>query len=127
LQRKCIEKRKRGLLLSEAEVIDGIEKVLGKLPEEKHKKRFGKWNRTIGFTFKDLQKTWTTTLSAGVPSELKEHPIDETQKFDIHVLTTPAIWLSILNKDIDALKALTTGKLTIKGSVTDLLKLRKVL
>ncbi len=118
---------KRGFIMSEAEVISGIEKVLGKLSEEKHKKRFGKWNRTVGFTFKNFGKTWTTKLSAGVPSELEEQPIDENQKFDIHVLTTPAIWLGILKKDIDALKALASGKLTIKGSVTDLLKLRKVL
>jgi hypothetical protein len=113
--------------MSETEVINGIEKVLGKLSEEKHKRRFGRWNRTIGFTFKDFGKTWTTTISAGVPSELEEQPIDEIQKFDIHVLTTPAVWLGILNKDVDALKAIATGKLTIKGSVTDLLKLRKVL
>lgn len=113
--------------MSETEVIAGINKVLSKLSEEKNKKRFKRWNKLIGFTFKDFGKTWVTTLSAGVPSELEEREIDKSVKYDIHVSTTPATWLGILNKKIDAMKAFTSGDLRIKGSMTDLLKLRKVL
>ncbi|MFX0050789.1 MAG: SCP2 sterol-binding domain-containing protein [Candidatus Hodarchaeota archaeon] len=113
--------------MSETEVIAGINKVLGKLSEEKHKKRFGKWNKLIGFTFKDFGKTWVTTLTAGVPSELEEREIDKSVKYDILVSTTPATWLGVLNKEIDAMKAFTSGDLKIKGSLSDLLKLRKVL
>jgi putative sterol carrier protein len=113
--------------MSEREVINGIQKVLGKLSEEKNQKRFKKWNKSIGFSFEDLCKTWVTELTAGVPSELEEHEIDKTKKFDILVKTNPATWLGILNKEIDAMKAYTSGDLKIKATMTDLLKLRKVL
>jgi hypothetical protein len=76
--------------MSEAEVIAGINKVLSKLSKEKNKKRFKKWNKLIGFTFKDFGETWVTTLIAGVPSELEEREIDKSVKYDIHVSTTPA-------------------------------------
>ncbi len=113
--------------MSETEVIAGIKKVLGKLSEEKNKKRFHNWNKSIGFTFKDLGKTWTTTLNSGVPSDIIEKKFDKSAEFDIHLITTPKIWLGILNKEIDAIKAFTSGELKIKAKTTDLLKLRKVL
>ena len=113
--------------MSEAEVLTGITKVLGKLSQEKHKKRFSKWNRSIGFTFKELGKTWSTMLKAGVPSDVTEREINKADKFDIHVITSPAIWLGILNKEVDAMKAFSSGDLKIKGKMTDLLKLKKVL
>ncbi|MFW9777715.1 MAG: SCP2 sterol-binding domain-containing protein [Candidatus Heimdallarchaeota archaeon] len=113
--------------MSEADVINGIHKVLGKLGEEKNKKRFKKWNRKIGFTFEEFGKTWTTTLTAGVPDDLVEGPIDKSIKYDILVKTNSVTWLGVLNKEIDPIKAYSKGELKIKGSVTDLLKLRRVL
>lgn len=113
--------------MSESEVVSGILSILGKLSQEKNRKRFKKWNRTIGFTFEELGKTWTTTLSAGVPGDLVEGPIDKSVKFDILIKTNPATWLGVLRKEIDPIKAYTKGDLKIKAGMTDLLKLRRIL
>jgi putative sterol carrier protein len=113
--------------MSEIEVVAGINKVLEKLLEEENQKRFKKWNKSIAFTFKDLGKTWTTTLTAGVPTDLEEKKIDKSIKYDIHVITDPETWIGIIQKEIKALSAVTSGKLKIKGKMTDLLKLKRVM
>ena len=113
--------------ITEEEVVAGIQKVLGKLSEEDNQKRFKKWNKTVAFSFKEYNKTWTTTLSAGLPGELVEEPLDKTKKYDILLMTDPETWIGILNKEVKAMSALQSGNLKIKGKMTDLLKLKKVL
>ena len=115
------------IIMVETEVFAGIQKVLSKLIEEKNQRRFRKWNKSIAFTFKELGKTWTATLVAGVPGEVEEVESNKSTKYDIHVLTDSETWLGILNKEINAMSAVTSGKLKIKGKMTDLIKLKKVL
>ncbi len=112
---------------TEAQVVNGINKVLGKLSEEENRKRFKKWNKTVAFSFKEYDKTWTTTLTAGVPGDLVEGPIDKSKKYDILLITNSTTWLGVLNKEIKAMNAFTAGDLKIKGKMVDLLKLKKVL
>ena len=111
----------------EEQVVVGIHKMLGKLSEEKNQKRFKKWNKTVAFSFKDLNKTWSTTLTAGLPGELLEGGIDKSKKYDILLMTDPKTWLGIINKEIKAMDVFQSGELKIKGKMMDLLKLRKVL
>lgn len=113
--------------MTETEVVAGIQKVFSKLMEEENQRRFRKWNKSIAFTFKELGKTWKTTLVAGVPGNVEELEIDKSAKYDIQVLTDTETWLGILNKEIKAMSAITSGKLKIKGKVTDLIKLKRVL
>ncbi len=113
--------------MAEAEVLAGIQKVLSKLMKEENQRRFKKWNKSIAFTFKELDKTWTTTLVAGVPGDVEELQIDKSAKYDIQVRTDAETWLGILNKEIKAMSAVTSGKLKIEGKMTDLIKLKRVL
>ena len=87
--------------MAEVEVLAGINKVLSKLMQEENQRRFRKWNKSIAFTFKELGKTWTTTLVAGVPGDVEELGIDKSTKYDIQVLTDAETWLGILNKEIN--------------------------
>ena len=112
---------------TEEHVVAGIKKVLGKLSEEENRRRFKKWNKTVAFSFKEFNKTWTTTLTNGVPGKLEIRKIDKTQKYDILMTTDSATWLGILNKEIRAMSALNKGTLKVKGKMVDLLKLKKVL
>ncbi|MHA2306175.1 MAG: SCP2 sterol-binding domain-containing protein [Candidatus Hodarchaeales archaeon] len=112
--------------MAETEVVDGIQKVLGKLMEEENQKRFKKWNKLIAFTFKELGKTWTTTLIAGVPGDLEENMINNSAKYDIQVRTDSKTWLGIINKEIKPMSAITSGDLKIQGKVIDLIKLKRV-
>jgi putative sterol carrier protein len=123
------EDRSEGILMpeTEEEVVKGIEKVLGKLSEEENRKRFKKWNKTVAFSFKEFDKTWTTTLTSGLPSDLEAGSIDKSKKYDILLITNSKTWLGILNKEVKAMSAFSSGDLKIKGKMVDLLKLRKVL
>jgi putative sterol carrier protein len=112
---------------TEEQVVAGIKKVLGKLSEEKNRRRFKKWNKTVAFSFKEFNKTWTTTLTNGLPGELEVREIDKTLKYDILMVTDSATWLGILNKKIGAMSALNKGDLKVKGKMVDLLKLKKML
>lgn len=111
----------------EEQVVAGIHKMLSKLSEEKNQKSFKKWNKTVAFSFKELNKTWSTTLTAGLPGELLEGEIDKSKKYDILLMTDPKTWMRILNKEVNAMDVFQSGELKIKGKMMDLLKLRKVL
>ena len=111
----------------EEQVVQGIKKVLGKLSEEENRKRFKKWNKTIAFSFKEFDKTWTTTLTNGLPGDIEEGGIDKSKKYDILLITNSETWLGILNKEIKVMSAYSSGNLKIKGKMVDLLKLKKVL
>ena len=113
--------------MSESDVIEGINKVLVKLSKEENQKRFKKWNKSVAFSFKEFGKTWKTQLFEGKASDLQEGPIDKSAKYDIHIITNSETWLGIVNKELKAMEAVTSGKLKIKGKVTDLIKLKKVM
>jgi len=111
----------------EEQVVTGIHKVLSKLSEEDNQKRFKKWNKTVGFSFKEFNKTWSTTLTSGLPGELLEGEIDKSKKYDILLITNSETWLGIISKEVKAMAAFQSGKLKLKGKMMDLLKLKKVL
>ena len=111
----------------EQQVITGIKKVLGKLSEEDNRRRFKKWNKTVAFSFKEFNKTWTTTLTNGIPGELEVDEVDKSKKYDILLMTDATTWIGILNKEISAMSAVNKGDLKVKGKMVDLLKLKKVL
>ena len=112
----------------EQEVVAGIEKMVGKLSEEKYHKHFKKWNKTMAISFKELNKTWWVNLTAGIPDDqLNETEIDKSKNYDIHFITDSKTWLGIVNKEIKAMEAFTARDLKIKGKMLDLLKLKKVL
>ena len=111
----------------EEQVVAGIHKMLSKLSEEDNQKRFKKWNKSVAFSFKELNKTWVTNLTSGVPGELLESDIDKSKKYDILLMTDPKTWLGIINKEVKVMTAFQSGDLKIKGKMMDLLKLKKVL
>ena len=92
-----------------------------------YQRRFKKWNKSIAFTFKEFGKSWIATLTAGVPDDLKEIGINKKAKYDIQVKTDAKTWIDIINKNIKAMNALTSGNLKIEGKVTDLIKLKRIM
>lgn len=111
--------------MTEEAVTEAMNKVLSKLHDEKNRKRFRRWNKTISFTFTDLDKSWHTILTEGVPSDLIEGLPEE--KSDIFIKTDSETWVKIRNKEIKALKAYNDKLIKIKGSTIDLIKLQRAL
>lgn len=111
--------------MSETEAVEAFKKMLGNFQAtEKSKKRFAKWNKNLAVTFTDLDKTYMTTIVAGVPGEPELVTID---KADIWIRVDSNTWTGIIGGKISGVKAYTGGDLKIKGSMTDLLKLQKTM
>ncbi len=78
----------------------------------------------MAFTMSDLDKTWKIVIEAGVPGE----PIEEKpESVDIWITTDSETWDKIMKGEEKGMKAYTKGKLKVKGKMTDLLKLQKLM
>ena len=111
--------------MGELEAIEAFKKMLANFQAtEKNKKRFEKWNKTLAMTFTDLEKTYLSTITLGVPSEPELVTID---KADVWIRIDSPTWIGIMDGNISGMKAYTSGALKIKGSMTDLLKLQKLM
>ena len=110
--------------MSEADVVESIKTMLERFKTEKNQKRFRKWNKTMAFTMSDLGKTWVTTIEAGVPGELEEKV---PESVDIWITIDSTTWNSIIDGTESAMNAYTKGKIKVKGKMTDLLKMQKLM
>lgn len=111
--------------MSETEAVNAFKTMLSNFQStEKNKKRFEKWNKTLAVTFTDLDKTYLSNITLGVPSEPELVNID---KADVWIRIDSTTWVGIINGNVSGMKAYTSGTLKIKGSMTDLLKLQKLM
>jgi len=111
--------------MSEAEALEAYKKMLSNFTkDDKNKKRFRKWNKSMAITFTDLEKTYVSAITEGVPGnpELKE-----IEKADIWIKVDSTTWIGIMADEISGMNAYTSGKLKIKGKMTDLLKMQKLM
>ncbi|UCE14436.1 MAG: SCP2 sterol-binding domain-containing protein [Candidatus Heimdallarchaeota archaeon] len=110
--------------MAEQDAIDALNKMLENFNTEKAQKTFRKWTKTMAFEFSDLGKTFHTNIDKGTPSEVME---GEPEKAHIKITTDSATWAGIMKGDISGMKAYTSKKLKVKGSMPDLLKLQKLM
>jgi len=109
--------------MSEA-IVNGIKNILLKLDKEENKKKFRNWEKIVAFYFSDIEKSWYSQITEGKASE----PIEgKPEKIDIQITTDSETWLKIINKEIKMMNAFTSGKLKVKASMKDILKLQQVL
>jgi len=111
--------------MSEQEAIDAINKMLENFTTEKAKKTFRKWSKTMAFEFSDLGKTFYTNIELGVPGDMVEG--EPEGKVHVRITTDAATWKGIMSGEISGMKAYTSKKLKVKGSMPDLLKLQKLM
>jgi putative sterol carrier protein len=111
--------------MSETEAVDAFKKMLSNFQkDEKSKKRFAKWNKSMAVTFNDIEKTYVSDITAGVPNDPEAKDIE---KADVWIKVDSATWIGIMAGEISGMKAYTGGKLKVKGKMTDLLKLQKLM
>lgn len=95
-----------------------------KFDDIKLREEFKDYSRIIQFIFPDLGTSYVIIIKEGnivsITEENRETP-------DILVTTDSTILFDILDKKINPLMAYTTGKLKVKGKLTDLVKLQKLL
>jgi putative sterol carrier protein len=106
------------------EYVEMVNKLRENFFEEKLKKVFRKWNKTISFEFTDLGKTHYFVIEAGVPGDIIE---GEPEKSNVKITTDSDTWVKIMTGEMGGMKAYTAKKLKVKGSMPDLLKLQKLM
>jgi putative sterol carrier protein len=114
----------KNYMTSKKEIEDAFQLVINKFDDPKLKPRFATYSKNMQFTFPDINSTYLIKVLNGKVESLKEENIDSP---DIHVTIESGVFIDILNKKINPMKAYTTGKLKAKGKLTDLLKLQKLL
>lgn len=108
----------------EEEYIVMINKLRENFLTDKAKKTFRKWNKTMAFDFTDLNKTFYFNIEAGTPNEVIE---GIPEKANVKIITDSVTWVGIMKGEIGGMKAYTSKKLKVKGSMPDLLKLQKLM
>ncbi len=78
----------------------------------------------MAIEFTDLGKTFHSNIDKGVPSEVIE---GEPEKANVKITTDSVTWHGIMSGEISGMKAYTSKKLKVKGSMPDLLKLQKLM
>ena len=109
---------------SKKEIENALTLVKNKFDNPKLKPRFARFSKNMQFTFPDLDTSYLMRVTNGEVESMKEESIDSP---DIHVTIDSKVLIDILNKNMNPMKAYTTGKLKAKGKLTDLLKLQKLL
>ena len=110
-------------LISEDVIIEEINKFRAKLTEEKYAKHFKNWNKVMQYHFTDIDKHYYIKLANGVPSEIFE---GEAEKPEIAYTMDTETFIQIQRGELKGLKAYNSGKVKVKASIPDLLKLQKL-
>ncbi|MHA2245563.1 MAG: SCP2 sterol-binding domain-containing protein [Candidatus Hodarchaeales archaeon] len=111
--------------MAEQEAIDAITKMIANFNTEKAKKTFRKWTKTMAFEFTDLERMFYINIEKGVPGEVIEG--EPEGKIHVKITTDTVTWKGIMSGEIGGMKAYTSKRLKVKGSMPDLLKLQKLM
>ena len=111
-------------MVTKDEVEKGLREVAKKLDDPKLKERFMKFNKTMQFSFKDMGLNYCLIFESGAVKEMKEGAVE---KPDVFVEIGGDTFLGILKKELNPINAYSSGKIKVKGEMTDLLKLQKLL
>ncbi len=82
------------------------------------------YSKIIKFTFTDLQDPYIVSIKQGNITYLSDNDIKTP---DIAITTDSTIFLDMLHKKTSPIIAYSTGKLKIKGKLTDLIRLQKLI
>ena len=106
------------------EVVVALNGVKSKLESPALQPSFVDFTKTMQFNFPDLNTSFLFRIENGVLQEFSESKVE---KPDILVTSSSDTLLAIMNKKMGAMSAYTTGKLKVRGSMKDLLKLQKLM
>jgi len=111
-------------LASKDEVVNALNGIKSKLETPALQSSFQDFTKTMQFNFPDLTTSFLFKIENGVVKEFSE---TSTEKPDILVTSSSDTLLAIISKKMSGMSAYTTGKLKVRGSMRDLLKLQKLM
>lgn len=111
-------------MATKEEVLAGLKKVEGRFGDPALKEKFATFTKNMQFNFPDLETSFVIRVANGEVTALNEEAIE---KPELTVTMNSDDFIGILNKSVNPVSLYMTGKLKVKGGMTDLLKLQKLL
>ncbi len=103
---------------------DGLQKIVDRYNTEKVKKTFKNWYNTLMITFPDLSKSFLFKID-GAESLVLSEGVDEEAAVQVKMDST--VFIKMMTKQINPIKAYSSGSLEVKGQMKNMLKLRKLM
>lgn len=103
---------------------DALQMIVDRYNTEKVRKSFKNWNNTLMMSFPDLGKSYLYKISGFDGLEFSEG-IDENAA--VQVKMDSMVYRKMMNKQINPIKAYSSGALEVKGEMKNMLKLRKLM
>jgi len=110
-------------MATDEEILVEMKKLLEQLTSKKFAKHFKTWNKTMQYHFTDTDDYWYIKLVNGQP----ENPVKgKVEKPEISYQMTTTDYLALMRGEVKGLKLYNQGKLKIKATMPDILKLQKL-
>jgi putative sterol carrier protein len=111
-------------MATKEEVTGVLTTMKSKLEDPANQQSFQTFTKTMQFTFPDLNTSFLFRIENGAVKEFGESSVE---KPDILVTASSDTLVGIVNKKLSPMSAYTTGKIKVKGSMGDLMKLQKIM
>jgi len=111
-------------MATKEEAYKGLERVKAKFSDPNLKEKFKDFTKKLQFSFTDISVNYYFDVVNGQVKTLKEGKIDNP---DIQVSMKTDTFIGILDKKINPATSYMTGKIKVKGSMGDLIKLQKIM
>jgi putative sterol carrier protein len=105
-----------------ADVMPYLEKIRAKFDDPMVQEKMTGFTKSIQFVFPDLTKTYLMSIQNGKNATLEEKALE---KPDIMITWSSEVFKGIQDKTVNPTTAFMSGKLKVKGSMDDLMKLQK--
>ncbi len=103
---------------------DGLQNIVDRYNTEKVKKAFRNWYNTLMMTFPDISKSYLFVINGDEGINLSEGTDEEAA---VQVKMDSTIFVKMMTKQINPIKAYSSGSLEVKGEMKNMLKLRKLM
>ncbi|MFW9908538.1 MAG: SCP2 sterol-binding domain-containing protein [Candidatus Thorarchaeota archaeon] len=109
--------------MAKEQILAELRKLAEKFEDEKIKRRFKDYNKTLQFAFPDIDAHMFMKIGDSELLEIGEGKVDA----ELSVTMDSTVFLGIISKTESPMAAYSSGRLKTKGEVPDLLKLQKLM
>jgi len=112
------------LMPTKEQVLESLDGIRKKFDDPDIREKFKGFKREMQFKFMDIGANYVLSITEDANATLKE---GTTETPHITIETDSATFLGVRNKTISGTQAYMSGKLKVKGVMSDLLKLQRLM
>lgn len=104
------------------DVFPYLQKIQAKFDDPIVQEKMTGFSKTLQFVFPDINETYVLTIKDGKNAQLEKKSMDSP---DMAITWASDVFTGIQDKTVNPTNAFMMGKLKVKGSMEDLMKLQK--